>query len=129
MSKRADGLIANMLGNRWHSTMTTVGASCSASSPAAPDSQTRPHLETIWYSIKNINTGNHTVAIQVRHAGGTVLANVDHFLGSSVIGNFNVQSAMFSGKRGGTLTVAMNTALASVTYSINAAGWLEDVNG
>lgn len=129
MSKRSDGLVANMLGNRWRATTVVNGASAAVTCPAAPDSQSRPHLETIWYSIKNINTGNHTVALQVRHAGGTLVANVDHFLGSSVIGNFNVQNAMYAGKRGGTLTVAMNTALASVTYSVNAAGWFEDVNG
>ena len=132
MSKKADGLIAQMLGNRWHSSMVTTAASCSAASPSVGDSQSRPHLELIWYSIKNQSTGaalQASVSLQVRGAGGTVFMNVDHVLASSTVANVNIQNAMIAGKRGGTLTVAMNTAQGSVTYSINAAGWIEDDNG
>jgi uncharacterized membrane protein (DUF441 family) len=97
-----------------------------------PDSQSRAHLETIWYSIKNWSTGaalQASVSVQVRGTAGTVFMNVDHVLNSSTVTNVNVQNAMVAGKRGGILTVAMNTAQGSVSYAINAAGWIEDDNG
>jgi hypothetical protein len=120
-----------MLGNRWAASSVAAGVSVSASSGLPKDNQTRPHLETIWYSIRNLAGAgvNHTVSAQVRHAGGTVVMSVEHFLAASTVANVNLQAVGVAGKRGGSLTVAMNTAVASVTYAVNAAGWFEDVNG
>src|SRR6185436_9471009 len=106
----------------------TTGASCSAASPTA-GANSRIHLETIWYSIKNWAAGaalQHSVQLQVRGSAGTVLTSVDHVLASSTVANATISQAMIAGKRGAGLVVAMNTAAGSVSYAINASGWIED---
>lgn len=131
MSKRSDLLVACMLGNRWRASNVTTGASCSASSPGiATEPNSRVHLESIWYSIDNLNTGNFTVSVEVRGASNTVLASVQHFLQGTSTANANISNFAFANPKKGTgLKVAMNTALASVAMAINIAGWIEDTNG
>lgn len=130
MSKRSDLLVACMLGNRWRSSNVTTGASCAASSPTPQDANSRVHLETLWYSIDNLNTGNFTVGVEVRGASNTVLASVQHFLQATSTANVNISNMAFANpKRGTSLKVAMNTALASVALAVNIAGWIEDTNG
>lgn len=131
MSKRSDLLLACMLGNRWRASASTTGASCAASSPTPTSAQSRTHLETIWFSIKNQGGASvHTVQVQVRAAGGTVWATVEHLVLSTTTSNVNISNFAFaSPKLGQSLTVAMNTALASCGYALNASGWIEDTNG
>lgn len=131
MSKRSDLLIAGLLGNRWRQTSApTSGTTCVASSPTPLDSNSRIHLETLWYSIDNLNTANITVQVQVRGAANTVLASVQHFLGASSAANVAMSDFAFANpKRGTSLNVFMNTVLASVTQSLNINGWIEDTNG
>lgn len=131
MSKRSDLLVACMLGNRWRATSAPAsGTTCVATAPTPQDSGSRVHLETIWYSIDNLNTGNITVQVQVRGSLNTVLASVQHFLQGSVAANVNISNlALANPKKGTSLNVYMNTVLASVTQSVNATGWIEDTNG
>lgn len=135
MSRRSDLVVASMLGNRWRSTSgSTVGAIVSVVSPANTDTQSRHHLETLWYSIRNfVGAGaiNATVQVQVRNssAAGTVLASVDHIVPFSTTANVAFANMQLAGKRGGRIYVTMDTAVASVTASINAFGWIEDTNG
>ena len=133
MSKRSDLLLACMLGNRWRATSApSAGTTCIATAPT-PGVNSRVHLETMWYSIKN-NAGaggvSFTVQIQVRGASNTVLASVDHLLAGSTSANVNISNFAFANPKLGTgLNVFMNTVLASVTQAVNIAGWIEDTNG
>lgn len=135
MSKRSDLLVACMLGNRWRlTTGSTVAAIVSAVSPTAPDAQSRPHLETLWYSIRNFvgaGAANTTVQMQIRNASvaGTVLASVDHLVGFSTTTNVAIANMQLAGKRGSKFYITTDTAVASVAATINACGWFEDTNG
>lgn len=130
MSRRSDLLVACMYGNRWNKTSAPAsGTTCVATSPI-PGAQSRVHLETLWYSINNLNTGNFTVSVQVRGAGNTVLASVQHFLAATSAANVNISNLSFANPKLGTsLNVFMNTVLASVAQAVNIAGWIEDTNG
>lgn len=134
MAERAELLLACMMGNRWASTSnptsaTTNPATAAAGSPAAIPATSRPHLETILYSINGISATFSTVGVQVRGSGGTVMASVNHLVGGSTIANAALSYLGIPGKRGGTLTVSMNTVITSLTQSVSAAGWIEDTNG
>ncbi len=132
MSKRADLLLACLLGNRWQKGVSTVGASCAASSPVA-GANSRVHLETLLCTVKNQSaTTAHTVSLQIRGAGaGTVLWNVDLFVNTtSSVASVGQSNLAFANPKLGTgLLVGFNTAIASVSYSVNIAGWIEDTNG
>lgn len=130
MSKRSDLLVACMLGNRWSTkSLPASGATAVATSPGCGP-QSRVHLESIWYSINNLNTGNLTVGVQVRGAGATVFAQVNHFLQGSTSANVNMSEYAFPHPKLGTaLNVYVNTVLASVTAAVNLTGWVEDTNG
>jgi hypothetical protein len=132
MSKRSDLLVACMLGNRWRATSApAAGSTCVATSPI-PGAQSKVHLESIWYSIKNLAAAGvtYTVQVQVRGASNTVLASVDHLVGVSASANVNISNLGFANPKLGTsLNVFMNTVFASVTQAVNVAGWVEDTNG
>ena len=132
MSKRSDLLVACILGNRWQKGVATVGASCSAASPVA-GANSRVHLESLICTIKNLSASTaHTVSLQVRGSNAnTVLWNVDFFVNAtSVVAQLNQSNLAFANPKLGTgVIVAFNTALGSVSYAINAAGWIEDTNG
>ena len=133
MSKRADLLVACMLGNRWRaSSAPSAGTTAQASSPTPQDANSRVHLESLWYSIVNL-TGAAilcTMQAQIRGANATVLASINHLQASSLSANVAVTNIAFANPKKGTLlSVQFNTAPASVTASINLAGWIEDTNG
>lgn len=133
MSKRSDLLVACMYGNRWRQTSAPAsGTTCVATTPT-PGAQSRVHLESLWYSIKNLAGAGaiqFTVAVQVRGAANTVLASVEHLVGASTTANVNFSNFAFANPKLGTaLNVFMNTVFASVTQSMNIAGWIEDTNG
>ena len=135
MSKRSELLLACMLGNRWTATQNTVGATMSAASPSiATTPLSRPHLETLWYSIRNFvgaGAANATVQIQVRHASeaGTVIASVDHLVSPSSTAQVAFADMKIAGKRGGRIFVTASTFVASLTTAVSMAGWVEDTNG
>jgi hypothetical protein len=91
------------------------------------------HLETLLCTVKNLSASTaHTVSLQVRGAGGqTVLWNVDLFVNAtSTVANVGQSNLAFANPKLGTgLLVGFNTALGSVSYSVNIAGWIEDTNG
>ena len=114
--------------------MVTTGVSCSAASPTlATQPQSRVHLESIIYSLKNWSFGAGTqfsVAVQIRGTAGTVYANIDHVLASSTVQNANITDLKFANpKLGQGLVVTTNTPGGSVTESVAATGWIEDTNG
>ena len=134
MSKRADLLFANSLGNRWQATATTVGATVSVSSPVIRDVTSKPHMDGLWYSFQNqMGAGAliSTVSLQVRHASptGTLIAALDHLLPVSTSANVVATGLNIAGKAGGRLNITTSTFIASVQASVNAFGWIEDTNG
>jgi len=134
MTKRADLLVACMLGQRWQKTQTTAGALVSISSPAMSDNTSKTHLESLWYSLRNFvgaGAAAATVGLEIRHAsvGGTLIAHVDHLLAASTVQNIQALGLNYSSKPGKQLFVGTDTALASLTASVNASGWIEDTNG
>jgi hypothetical protein len=134
MSKKADGLIANMLSQRWQDTTTVANATVSAKSPASPTSQSRQYIDTLVYSIRNfVGSGGAqaTVAVQIRHASvqGTVIASFANLIAASTAPMVSLTGLNYQSKRGGQLFVTTDTFVASLTAAVNAAGWTEDVNG
>ena len=135
MANRADLLNQCFFGNRWVATHSPAsGTTIVVQSPAATDGTSRPHLETLWYSIRN-QTGagslQATVTVQVRIASiaGTVIASNEHLLAPSTSANVQLVGMGVPGKRGKSLFIGMNTVVASLTQSVSAAGWVEDTNG
>lgn len=141
MAGRVDLLIACMNGNRWAATSnpdaaTTIPATAAALSPTAPDSNTRPHLESLFYSINNrISTGATaaTVAVIIEHASGTTvpttIATLNNLITGSQITSQGMSWLGIPGKRGAKINVRMNTVVGSLYQQITTAGWLEDTNG
>ena len=136
MSKRSELLLACMLGNRWDKTHApTAGATLILSSPSiATTPQARTHLETFWYSIRNMmgaGAANTTVTFSIREASaaGTVIASVDHLVSPSSSANVSASDLHITGKRGNAIAVTMDTVVGSVKATVNIAGWIEDTNG
>lgn len=134
MSKRSDLLVACLLGNRWRASTTAAGATATAVSPTPSDSQSKPHLETLFYSIRNFSGAGgvaHTTTIQVRAGSetGTVMAAIDHLVPASTVVNVAATEMGIPGKRGQKIVVMNSTVVASVQVAVNAAGWIEDTNG
>lgn len=133
MSKRSDLVVACLLGNRWRATSApAAGTTCVATAPTPTSATQRVHLETLWYSVKNLAGAGvtYTVQVQVRGAANTVLASVDHLVGISQTANVAITNFAFANPKLGTgLNVFMNTVLTSVTQSLNISGWIEDTNG
>lgn len=137
MSNR--NFVDKMLGERWLVTAssasvlaaTTVTVNTSSAKPRL-EPQERPHLETLWYAVRNVSGAGalvHTTTLEVRSASiaGTLLATVkDIYCLPSQTANVAATRLGIPGKRGQHLNISFNTVLASVTASINASGWIEN---
>lgn len=131
MSKRSDLLVACLLGNRWQASNVTAGASCAAASPIA-GVNSRIHLETILLTVRNLGgAALHTISAEVRGSlGNTVLWHAEMLVPSTTQAQISQSNLAFAAPKKGTgVIVAFNTAASSVSYAINAAGWIEDTNG
>jgi hypothetical protein len=134
MSNKADGLIANMISQRWQDTTTVANATVSAKSPPSPSGQSRQYIDTLIYSLRNfVGSGGSqsTVAVQIRHASvqGTLVASLGNLIPASTTAQVALTGLNYQSKRGGQLFVTTDTFVASLTAAVNAAGWTEDVNG
>src|SRR5688572_5604528 len=119
-------LLNDMLGKRWTDTDSpNSGTAVSISSnthlgEAAPNPDSRYHLETLIYSINN-RTGAGatpaTVTVHVRHAtvAGTVIAAIDHLVGASAVVNVSMTNLGIPSKKGKAIRVTMDTVVASLT--------------
>lgn len=133
MTKKIDGLLADMLSRRWQDTTTVAGATVSGKSPVA-GTQSRQYVDTIVYSFRNfVGSGgaNATVALQLRHASvqGTVIASFANLIPASTAPQVAMTGLNYQSKRGGQLWATTDTFPASLTASVNLAGWTEDANG
>lgn len=129
--KKADQLLANMLGERWKVTHApAAGTTILAHVTSTPSLSQRRHLDTLWYSIRNyVGAGGAlaTVTVSVRNASpaGTVIASVDHIVPISSTATVCMTNLGLFAKPGAGLAVTMDTVVASLTQKVTMAGWTE----
>ena len=130
-------LINDMLSKRWSDTdAPNAGTAVSISSnthlaEGTPSPNSRHHLETLIYSIRNMMGAgalNATVTVSVRHGivAGTVVAAWNHLIAPSTSANVAMSNLGFASKRGIGLRVTMDTVIASLAQTVSIAGWTED---
>ena len=128
MSKKSDGLIADMMDNRWSYTSTATNATLTAQMVGAPQSdKSIVYLDFFHMAILNKNTLSFTMAAQIRDAsvGGTVLAQWPLLLVGSQVAQVAPAGIKLEATKGKTLFMTTDTVQPSVTATVNAAGWVD----
>jgi hypothetical protein len=128
MSKKSDGLLADMLDNRWSATdVKTNQALTTAQITDTQSAKEVRHLDFFNLLILNKNTANHTVAAQVRDAttNGTVLAQWSLLVGASQVAQVSPANIHLIASPGKGLYVTLDTVAPSVTASVNIGGWTD----
>jgi hypothetical protein len=128
MSKRSDGLLADMLGQRWMATHAPAAAGTIVlQSPVPTDGHTTIHLDHLSFSIDNMAAATHTVTTSVRDTSvaGTVLWSMDHLITNATSKEIVIDGIHLEASKGKALHITQNTVLASVKATVNIAGWSE----
>jgi hypothetical protein len=128
MSKKSDGLIADMMGNRWSFTATATNATTTPEVVAAPQSAKEDrHLDFFHWTITSKNTLSFTIAGSIRDASiaGTVLAQWPVIIGASQIAQVAPAGIHLRATSGKGLFFTTDTVQPSVTSTVNAAGWTD----
>lgn len=127
MSKRADGLIADMLSNRWSFTDLKTNATFTASVGDTQSAREQRHMDFFYLSVLNKNTANHTVTASLRDASvaGTVLAQFPFLVGASQVSQVSISDIHHVATQGKGFVVTLDTVAPSVTAAVNAAGWTD----
>lgn len=128
MSRKSEGLLGNMLGDRWSITHApAAGTTVVASVPAAQNSKDRHILDCLSFSIKNMAAAAHTVTVAVRDSSvaGTVLMSLDAVVAAAASKEVVVDSLGLPGLRGNAIHITTDTVLASVKATVNATGWTD----
>lgn len=131
MSRKSDGLIADMLAERWAVTHAPAAGETVVLSVPAPQSLKNRHtLDTLSYTIRNGSAGTHTVTTSVRDASiaGTVLASWDDLLATATVVNRHLNGLGIQGGKGNALVFTQDTVLAAVKATVNATGWTDESN-
>ena len=128
MSKRSDGLLADLLGQRWQATHSPAAAATIVlASPTPTDGHTTIHLDHLSFSIKNMAAATHTVTTAIRDASiaGTVLWSMDHLVTNATSKEVTISNMHVEATKGKPLVITQDTVLASVKATVNIAGWSE----
>lgn len=128
MSKKSDGLVADMLSNRWSFTdLKTNSALTTASVGDTQSAKEQRHMDFFYLSILNNNTANHTVTASLRDAStaGTVLAQFPFLVGASQVAQVSISDIHHVATQGKGFVVTLDTVAPSVTAAVNAAGWTD----
>lgn len=128
MSKKSDGLLADMMDNRWSYTSTGTNATLTQALAAAPQSgRDRVHLDFFHMAILNKNTLSFTMAAQIRDASvaGTVLAQWPLLLVGSQVAQVAPAGIHLMATKGKGFFLTTDTVQPSVTATVNAAGWMD----
>lgn len=127
MSKRSDGLVADMMEHRWSSTDSKTNATLAANVAGGQSSKEVRHLDFFHLAILNKNTANHTVTAHIRDASaaGTVLAQWALLVGGSQVATVNPANIHLTATPGQGFAFTTDTVAPSVTASVNAAGWTD----
>ena len=126
MSKRSDGLLADMLSNRWSYTSSGTNATLTAAVGAVPQSaKEQVHMDFFYLSILNKNTANHTVTATVRDisVAGSALASFPFLVGASQVAQVSISDIHLVATNGKVFAITLDTVAPSVTATCNAAGW------
>ena len=129
MSKRAYGLLANLLGDKWSVTHAPAAAATVVASVSAPKSaKDRRILECLSFSIKNMAAGAHTVTTSVRDASvaGTVLLSLDTIVAAATSKEVVLENLGIQASHGAAIHFTQDTVLASVKATVNASGWTDN---
>jgi len=128
MSKKSDGLIADMLGHRWSYTSTATNATNTAQvTPTPLSSRDKQHMDFFNWTILNKNTASFTMAGQIRDVSvaGTVLAQWSMILPGSQVAQVAPAGIHLQATGGKALFFTTDTVQPSVTSTVNAAGWTD----
>lgn len=128
MSKKADGLLADMMDTRWSYTSTATNATNTAQlTPALRSAHDKHHLDFFHWAILNKNTLDFTMAAQIRDVSvaGTVLAQWPMILKGSQMAQVAPAEIHLMSSKGTHLFFTTDTVQPSVTSTVNAAGWTD----
>ncbi len=128
MSKRADGLIADYLDNRWSVTDKQTNVTIAANvSPNPVSNHVSVVLDAIHWTIANMNALGCTMTAEVRDVSiaGTVLAQWALFVPGSTTAQVSPTNLKILGTKGKSIFFRTDTVVASVTASVVASGWFD----
>lgn len=128
MSKKSDGLLADMMDNRWSYSASAVNATTSPTLVDTPKSATDTrHLDFFHWAILNKNTLSFTMTGSIRDASvaGTVLAQWALLLVGSQVAQVAPAGIHLKATPGKGFFFTTDTVQPSVTSSVNAAGWTD----
>jgi hypothetical protein len=127
MSKRADGLMADYLDNRWSVTDLETNVTVVANVAAPQSAKSTVILDAISWAIANFNATGCTITASVRDVSpaGTVLAQWRLFVPASSTAHVNPANLKLKATRGAGMSFTTDTVQGSVTASVNATGWVD----
>ena len=128
MSRKYEGLLANMLGDRWSLTAAPAAGATIVASVSAPQSAVSRHImDALSISLINFSGAAHTVMFEVRAAsvGGTLLWNLELMPASAGAAEVDLSGLGIAGEKGKAMFVRAATFLASVKATVNASGWTD----
>lgn len=128
MSKKSDGLIADMMDNRWSFTATATNATTTPQVVAAPGSaKNHVHMDFFHWMITNKNALTFTMTGVIRDASvaGTALAQYPMVVGASQVAHVNPANIHLVATAGKGFFFTTDTVQPSVTSTVNAGGWTD----
>lgn len=128
MSKKSDGLLAEMLDNRWMYTNSATNATLTPQVVGdCQSTKEERHMDSFYFAVLNKNSVHVTVTGSVRDASaaGTVLAQFPMLVGSSAVAQVNFSDMHLIATRGKGFAFTMDTVQPSVTATVNACGWTD----
>src|SRR3990167_8869540 len=118
MSKRADGLLADFLDNRWSVTSSpAAGATMTASVSVPQSANSRHNIEMFTYNIANFSAAGHTVTMNIRagtaaaSATGSVIWAQTHLIATSATAQVNIAEMGLQLAKGLGIWIHSNTVL------------------
>lgn len=128
MNKKASGLIADMMDNRWSFTATATNATTTPQILAAPGSNKNvAHLDFFHWMITSKNTLTFTMTGVIRDASvaGTALAQFPMVIGASQVAQVSPNRLHLVATAGKGFFFTTDTVQPSVTSTVNAGGWTD----
>jgi len=129
MSRKSDGLLGNMLGDKWSLTHAPTAGTTVVASVSAPNSLKDRHiLDCLSFSIKNMAAAAHTVTVAVRDtsAAGLVRMSLDMIVTNATSKEVVMNGLGIEGLHGEAIHITTDTVLASVKATVNASGWTDN---
>jgi len=128
MSKRADGLMADFLDNRWVASDSATNVTITANVGAPSSAKASRILDALSICVANMNAAGATITAHVRDVSfaGTILAQWRLFVPGSTTAHVNPANLGIVATRGKGLHFTTDTVIPSVTASVTATGWTDE---